>query len=335
MVRMMSIDWNILTQFVQSPQRFVISTHMRPDGDAMGSALGLCLALRHLGKTVTVVIPSPLPPRYNDIVSRHDIIQYDAAREAELAPVDAIIIVDTGTWNQLGKFGDWMRRQNVPKLVIDHHRTQDDLGGQALVDIEAEACGRLIYQAVQALGVPCTPEIAHALFLALSTDTGWFHHRNVSAQSFALAATLIEAGANPTTLYQQLYDCNTLGRQRLMGHVLHTLDISCGGIVCHASVTLADYLRVGAVPLDSEDLVNLTLTVSGVDVGLLFLEQPVGGTKVSFRSRGKLDCSNLAEMFGGGGHSAAAGAIIKKPLAEVRAEVLQEVAQRLGAGFSP
>lgn len=330
----MPLDWNILRQFVKTPQRFVISTHMRPDGDALGSALGLSEALKQLGKQTQVVIPSPLPPRYYSLINRSEVLEYDTQQEAAIGTVDAVIIVDTGTWNQLGKFGDWMRRQNVPKLVIDHHRTQDDLHAERMVDIEAEACGRLIYQAAQALGVGCNKAMASHLFMALSTDTGWFHHRNVTAETFTLSAELIRAGAEPTLLYQQLYDCNTLGRQKLMGHVLQTLDIAHGGDVCHASVTLADYLRVGAVPLDSEDLVNMTLTVSGVDVGLLFLEQPVGGTKVSFRSRGKLDCSKLAEHYGGGGHSAAAGAIVKKPIQEVRADVLQEVNKRLDQASS-
>lgn len=328
----MLIDWNVFREFVQMPKRFVISTHMRPDGDALGSALALSHALRLFGKEAQVAIPSPMPPRYYSLVPRAEVFEFDPihpTNEAALGKPDAIIIVDTGTWNQLGKFGDWMRRQDVPKLVIDHHRTQDDLHAIQLVDIEAEACGRLIYQAIGALGVACTKEIAGLLFLALSTDTGWFHHRNVTAETFTLAAALTQAGAEPTALYQLLYDCNTLGRQKLMGHVLQTLDIAHGGDVCHASVTLADYLRVGAVPLDSEDLVNLTLTVAGVDVGILFLEQPIGGTKISFRSRGKLDCSKLAEFYGGGGHSAAAGAIIKKPILDVRAEVLQEVVRRM------
>jgi len=325
----MPLDWNVLKQFVKAPQRFVISTHMRPDGDALGSALGLAEALKQLNKHTQVVIPSPLPPRYHNLVNRSEVLEYTPQGEAAIGAVDAIIIVDTGTWNQLGKFGDWMRRQNVPKLVIDHHRTQDDLHAERIVDIEVEACGRLIYQTAQALGISPTKKMADYLFLALSTDTGWFHHRNVTAATFSLAAELISAGADPSSLYQLLYDCNTLGRQKLMGHVLHTLDIAHGGDVCHASVTLPDYLRVGAVPLDSEDLVNSTLTVAGVDVGVLFLEQPAGGTKVSFRSRGKLDCSKLAEHFGGGGHSAAAGAIIQKPIQEVRAEVLQEVNKRL------
>lgn len=328
----MPINWSILQQFIQTPQRFILSTHMRPDGDALGSALGMAYTLRQLGKDSLVVIPSPLPPRYQGLISPADVIVYDASNEAAIGKADAIIIVDTGTWNQLGKFSDWMKRQAVPKLVIDHHRTQDDLGGHRLVDIEAEACGRLIYEASQALGVTCTTEIATMLFMALATDTGWFHHRNVSAETFSLAATLTAAGADTNKLYQQIYDSNSLGRQKLMGHVLQSLDIAQGGLVCHASIGLADFLKTGSVPLDSEDMVNLTLTVSGVDVGLLFIEQATGGTKVSFRSRGLLDCSKLAEHFGGGGHSAASGAIIKKPLTDVRVEVLQEVAKRLSGG---
>ncbi|HMO36116.1 MAG TPA: DHH family phosphoesterase, partial [Gemmatales bacterium] len=321
----MAIDWSILQQFVAEPQRFIISTHMRPDGDALGSALGLAYGLQQLGKQAQVVIPSPLPPRYVGVMPEGDVLLYDPAQENALGLVHAIIIVDTGTWNQLGRFGEWMKRQQVPKLVIDHHRTQDDLQGARLVDIEAEACGRLIHQAVLALGVNVTPRIASVLFMALATDSGWFHHRNVTAATFALASELTAAGAETTTLYQKLYDNNSLARQKLMGHVLLNLDISHGGDVCHASITLEDYLKTGAVPLDSEDMVNLTLSVRGVDTGLLFLEQPAGGTKVSFRSRGRLDCSKLAEHFGGGGHRAAAGAIVRKPLTEVRAEVLQEV----------
>jgi bifunctional oligoribonuclease and PAP phosphatase NrnA len=325
----MPIDWSILKQFIAGPQRFIISTHMRPDGDALGSALGLAYTLRQLGKEAMVVIPSPLPPRYVDIVPPVDILVYDPANEASIGTVSAIIIVDTGTWNQLGKFGEWMKKQAVPKLVIDHHRTQDDLQGPRLVNIDAEACGRLIHEAAVALGATVTPAIANMLFMALATDTGWFHHRNVTAETFALAAQLAVAGADSTALYQKLYDCNTLARQKLMGHVLLNLEMAHSGLVCHASITLQDYLKTGAIPLDSEDMVNLTLTVAGVDVGLLFLEQPAGGTKVSFRSRGKLDCSKLAEHFGGGGHSAASGAIVKKPIEVVRSEVLHEVNNRL------
>jgi phosphoesterase RecJ-like protein len=285
----------------------------------------LAAGLRALGKEVRVIIPSSLPPRYASLDPDRQVMEFQPHLAANVGQVDAIIVVDTGTWNQLGKVGEWMKTQNVPKLVIDHHRTQDDLGAVRLVDISAEACGRLIHEALIASGVMISPEIARLLFVAVSMDTGWFHHSNVSAATFVLAAELTRVGAEPDRLYQELYDSNTLARQRLSGHVLQSLELLRAGTVCHAAVTLADYARLGARPTDTEDLVNLTLTVQGVEVGLLFLEQPVGGTKVSLRSRGEFDCSKLAERFGGGGHAAAAGVIVKDPLPSVRENLLHAV----------
>lgn len=325
----MSIDWTILTRFVEPRQHFVISTHMRPDGDALGSALALAAGLRQMGKSAKVILPSSLPPRYARLDPQHQLMEYEPPLEQQIGSVDAIIVVDTGTWNQLGKFGEWMRRQEAAKLVIDHHLTQDDLKAEQLVDATAEACGRLIHQGLAALRVKMTGEIASLLFIALAMDTGWFHHRNVSTGTFALAAELIAAGASPDQLYQEFFDSNTLGRQRLAGFVLQNLQLAHGERVCHASVCLADYQSVGARPADSEDLVNLTLSVTGVQVGALFLEQPAGGTKVSLRSRGQLDCSKLAERFGGGGHAAAAGAIIQAALPEVRQKILAAIQEVL------
>jgi phosphoesterase RecJ-like protein len=327
----MQLDWNILKKFVAQPQDFVITTHMRPDGDALGSALALAEALRSLGKNVRVVLPSSLPPRYLGMDPHRQLIEFEPQHERNLAQTQALIIVDTGAWTQLGKVGDWMRRQAIPKLVIDHHLTQDDLGATRLVDTSVEACGRLIHQGITALGVPITPSIARFIFVAIAMDTGWFHHRNVSADTFSLSAELIRAGARPDQIYQELFDANPLPRQKLAGHVLQSLVTVRLGAICHASITGSDYQRTGAQPLDSEDLVNLTMSVQGVQVGLLFLEQPEGGTKVSLRSRGAVDCSKLAEPFGGGGHAAAAGAIVHEPLPAVRDRVLAAVEAAMDA----
>jgi phosphoesterase RecJ-like protein len=325
----MAIDWAVLKSFVNSGQHFVITTHMRPDGDALGSALAMRDGLQHLGKTAAVVLPSSLPPRYFCLDPKRSVVEFEPASASRIGPVDAILIVDTGTWNQLGKVGEWMRQQTARKLVIDHHLTQDDLGGERMVDASAEACGRLVYDGLRALGVPLCAEIATYIFVALAMDTGWFHHRNVNAVTFTLAAELTKAGARPEQVYQELFDANSLARQKLSGHVLQSLELTENGKVCHASVTLDDYKRLGATPADSEDLVNFTLSVTGVEAGLLFMEQPAGGTKISFRSRGGLDCSKLAESFGGGGHSAAAGAIVSAPLPDVRAKVLEAVRKEL------
>jgi phosphoesterase RecJ-like protein len=212
--------------------------------------------------------------------------------------------------------------------VIDHHRTQDDLGGLRFVDVTAESTGRLAHEIVTALGVPLTPRMANHLFMAVATDTGWFRHPNATPATFELAAELVERGANPTLLYEQLYEAAPLGRLKLVGVALERLQVRAGGRVAFTEIRLADYPATGSVPGDTEDLINFPRSVEGVEVALVFIEQADGGTKVSFRSR-SADVSKLAERFGGGGHKLASGARVGRPLPAVRDEVLAAVEQTL------
>src|SRR6478672_10563040 len=177
---LMPIDWTPFVEFVRAHQRFLIMTHVRPDGDALGSEIGLACALRQLGKSARVAVASDLGPRYEFANTESTPIERFQAPGDLFRNIDAIVVVDTGTWSQLGDFGPFMRSLNVAKAVIDHHRTQDDLGGLRFVDTSAEAAGRLIYDATLALGVSVTPEAANALFMALATDTGWFRHSSTS-----------------------------------------------------------------------------------------------------------------------------------------------------------
>lgn len=321
-------DWSPLVALVRDANRILLVTHMRPDGDGLGSQKALAFALRGLGKAVAIVSPSRYPERYRFLDPEKEVHEFTAPGD-ELKACDAIIVMDTGTWNQLGAFGDFMKSRDVPKLVIDHHLTQDDLGAARIVDTEAEATGRLAFEAIQALGARLTPAGADALFTALAMDTGWFRHSNTSARTFVLAAQLIEAGAQPEKLYRLLFEQNTLGRQKLMGRVLDRLTLTAQGLICHSSIRLPDYAATGALPPDSEDLVNQTLSVAGVQVGLLFMEQPAGGVKISFRSKGALDVRKLAERFGGGGHAAAAGAIVHEPFEAVVEKTVTAVIQAL------
>src|SRR5262249_44623709 len=152
----------------------------------------------------------------------------DAYRDAEAA-----IVLDTGTWNQLGDFGAFLRTLSLPKLVIDHHLTQDDLGATRLVDATAEATARLVFEAITALGGPLTKAAAHALFIGLAMDTGWFRHSNTTPATFTLASALVHAGADPTAAYTNLYEQNSLGRLRLTGLVLDRLQVTHGGRTAH------------------------------------------------------------------------------------------------------
>jgi phosphoesterase RecJ-like protein len=317
----MPLDWSPLVAFVRRHQRFFLTTHVRPDGDGLGAMLAFAEALERLGKHVRRVIPSRLPPRYEFL---------DPGRKIEVfAPpgthdCDALVVLDTGTWNQLEGVAEFVRVSPAEKVVIDHHRTQDDLGATAFVDVSAAATGQLAYEIIAALGVPLTPTMARNLFVAIVWDTGWFKHPNTSPDTHELAARLVAAGANSTAINEELYERNSPERLRLLGVALSRLTIGAGGRVAHLEVRFADYAATGAIPLDTEDLINHPRSIAGVEVALVFIEQKGGSVKVSFRSK-RADVSKLAEQFGGGGHKLAAGATVPGPLDAARERVLTAV----------
>ncbi|MGL4422820.1 MAG: DHH family phosphoesterase [Gemmataceae bacterium] len=324
-------DWLPVVELFRRHDSFLLMTHIRPDADGLGSQLALAAGLKALGKHARVVIASTLPPRYRFLDPERAIIENFELPGTGFENVDAIAVLDTGTWGQLGDFGPWMQAQTKPKAVIDHHRTQDDLGGVAHVDIEAEATGRLAHELLVQLGAPITPTMANHLFMALATDTGWFRHSNTTAATHALAADLIHHGATPTALYERLYESAPLARLKLTGKALERLRTYAHGQIGTVEVYLSDYTETGAVPGDTEDLINYPRSIDGVEIALIFIEQPEGGTKVSFRAR-QADVSKLAEKFGGGGHKLAAGARLPDGLPIAREKVLHAAEKLLAAG---
>ncbi len=326
----MPLDWTPFVDIVRPRQRFLLTTHVRPDGDGLGSMLALADVLSRQGKTARLVVASSLPPRYDFLDPGRQVRRFELPG-ADYRDAEAVIVLDTGAWGQLGDFGTFLRSLTVPKVVIDHHLTQDDLGAVRLVDATAEATGRLVFEAATALGGPLSADAAHALFVALAMDTGWFRHSNTTPATFTLAARLEEAGARPTEAYEQLFERNTLSRLRLTGLVLERLTAAHGGRIAFTEIHKGDYAATGALPQDSEDLVNYTRSLDGVEVGLFFMEQPRGGVKVSFRSRSRIDVARIAETFGGGGHRLASGATLPDPLDEARTRVLAAVAAALDA----
>jgi phosphoesterase RecJ-like protein len=320
---MMSNDWKPIVEFIRHNDRFLLATHIRPDADGLGSQLALQDALTRIGKSARVVIASPLPPRYGFLDPTGDRIERFTPQTAErFRQCGAVLVLDTGTWNQLGDVGPFLQSLSVPKAVVDHHRTQDDLGGIRRIDISAEATGRMTYELIRALDAALSAEAAHHLFMALALDTGWFRHKNTTAETFALANELVRAGANPPPLYEQLFECAPVARLRLVGVALERLQTRANGQICYSEVFVSDYASTGAVPGDTEDLINYPRSVEGVEVAIVLIEQPEGGTKISFRSRSKVDVSKLAERFGGGGHKLASGARDDRDLPTVRDAVL-------------
>jgi phosphoesterase RecJ-like protein len=327
----MPIDWPSFVDIIRSHQRFLLVSHIRSDCDALGSELGMAGVLETLGKQVRIVNGQATPPnlRFLDPGQKIKAIGVDV-QPAELADVEVVIILDTSAWAQLGEMGTFLRNTKAKKIVVDHHVSQDDLGATPFKDTTAEATGRLVVDAARHLGVKLTPEIATSLFAALATDTGWFRFGSTSGNTFRCGGELLDAGAQPPEIYKSLYEQDTLARLKLIGRTIARAQAELSGRMIHTSVVRDDFDATGALPSDTEDVINMTLQVAGTEVAVIFVELATGGVKVSFRSRGKLDCSRMAEKFGGGGHKAAAGATLLEPLAAVQQKVLDAVRAAMG-----
>jgi phosphoesterase RecJ-like protein len=327
----MTIDWTPLADLIELHDRFLVTTHVRPDGDALGSEVGMAGLLRQKGKDVRVVNSSPTPPRYDFLDAQSNLFEHfgHTVQPDDLADREVAVILDLSSWNQLGDMVGFIRQFSGPRVVVDHHVSEDDLGATVFKDSSAEATGILVMKAIAALGCSYAPDVATGLITAIAMDTGWFRHSNTQAGTFRAIAELIDSGARVDEIYRKLFERNTLGRLKLMGETLVGLKTELDGKIAYATISLQDMLRTGAIPPDSEDLVDYTVSTRGVEVGMLFIEQARGGVKVSFRARNGLDCSRLAGQFGGGGHHAAAGATVAGSMGEVVERVLTAVRYEL------
>jgi bifunctional oligoribonuclease and PAP phosphatase NrnA len=311
----MSIDWRPFVELVRTHNSFVLTSHMRPDCDAIGSELALALALRSLGKEAEIVNGDTVPPHIAFIDPKNDVRVLGRDLQGADVKPDVLVVLDTSAWGQLGPMADVVRGSAAQKVVIDHHVSQDDMGAVTFKDTTSEATGRLVLGAIDALGVAVTPEMATPLFAAIATDTGWFRFNSVTALTFAAAGRLIHSGAQPSAIFAALYEQNTIARLYLQGRILSATKTEVGGRLIYSSATPQDLAETGAEATDTEDVVNRLLGVAGVEVGLLFLELGPQETKVSLRSRTGFDVRKVAEQFGGGGHAAASGVRYPGPLA--------------------
>jgi bifunctional oligoribonuclease and PAP phosphatase NrnA len=322
----MRLDWASLLDLLKSRERFVLTSHVRPDCDALGSELGLAGILESLGKDVRIVNAqsTPLSLAWIDPERRIESLA-EKVRPADLADRDLFVVLDTSAWAQLGAMGDVAKSMRDRVVVIDHHVSEDDLCDMWFKDTSAEATARIVYEIGLRLRVPFTERIATPLYAGLSTDTGGFRFPSVSGESFRVAARLVDAGASPPAIYRELFEQDTLARLHLVGRTIAGAKTAHDGRVIFSTVRQSDIKEVGGLPSDTEDLVNLTLTVKGTEVAAILIEQPDKRIKVSFRSRGRVDCSALAGQFGGGGHKAAAGAIIDGPFDAAHERVVAAV----------
>ncbi len=326
----MSIDWNPLIDLVQQHTSFVLTSHTRADCDAVGSELGMAAILESLGKQVRIINADAPPPHiaFLDAAAKVEVLgQGVTAADAHAA--DVHIVLDTSAWGQLGDMAEVIKQSPAQKAVIDHHLSGDDLGGAVLKDTQAEATGRLVIQAAEALGVSLTKEMADPLFCAIATDTGWFRFSSVTEHTFHALAKLVAAGAEPSTAFNLLYERNTVARVQLHGRIMQRMETLLEGRIAYASAPESDFSETGALVSDTEDVVNRLLSVDGVEVAVLFVWMDAERSKVSLRSRGDFDVREVAEAFGGGGHAKAAGVRVPGLVDDAMAVILPALQARL------
>jgi phosphoesterase RecJ-like protein len=302
---------------LRAHQRFVVASHARPDGDAIGSSLAMAYALRALGKDVRVLSRDPAPPALAGFPGV-DAIEITAEAGGGF---DAAVIMECGELARTGIAG--LDRGLV--INIDHHPGNSGYGAVNWFDASAAACAELVFDLVEALGVPLSREIATHVYVAILTDTGGFHYSGISPRTFTICRKALEAGVEPIAVARAVFDNNSLARLRLLGSVLHAMTLAGGGRIAVLRVDAGILAACGATLEDADGIINMPLTV-GTIVASVFLKHVAGDEyRVSLRSKGRVDVAAIARAHGGGGHTNAAGCTIHGAEGDVTADLVARV----------
>lgn len=310
---------------IRTRDRFLLVSHARPDGDSIGSELALAFALEDLGKEVRVVNHDPAPPYLQSFPGVPEIVVTDTAD----GEYDAAIILECGSLGRTEVKG----LDQYFVINIDHHLGNTMYGDVNWFDGSAAACAEMVFDVVKGLGVPLTPPIATHLYVAILTDTGAFHHANITARTFEICRLATEAGVSPADVAGHVYQNSSVGKLRLTGTLLDTMELVSDGRVAVLSVDDQILARTGCAPDDLEGLTNMPLTAQEVSAVVMF-KTIDGHLRVSLRSKPDVDVRTVATKYNGGGHRNAAGFSVTSPDGTLRSQVVADVAAAVTAGLA-
>lgn len=306
-----------LQEKIRNARKPLITSHIRPDGDAIGSIIGLGLSLKNLGKLPQLVLQDGLPARYRFLKGSTDV------SNAFHEDFDLVIALDCADQHRLGK-----NLEAIPiDINIDHHVTNSRFGKLNLILPEKTATAAILAEILPQMGFALDPDSSSALLMGILTDTIGYRTPNVSPHTLRLSADLVEAGANLAEIYKQTLISQSFSASQLWGFALSRL--SQNGDIVWTSITLEDRENAGYAGRDDADLTNVLSSIENAKVSILFNEQNDGKVKVSWRSDSEADVSRIAQSFGGGGHPPAAGAEISGSLEQVQEIVLDRTRQFL------
>lgn len=305
---------------IRQHQRFLISSHARPDGDSIGSQLAMAYALRELGKEVRLVNSDPAPEHYFDFPGVDQIVIADAVDPAWY-PHDVEIIMECGDLKRTGVEG--LGRAFV--INIDHHVGNSMYGDLNWFDPGAAACGELVFDLIGGLGVPLTFEIATHIYLAILTDTGSFHHSSITPRTFDICRQVTEAGVNPASMARRIFDSNSYGKLKLIGHLLDRMELHADGHLAAMCLTQDLLDSADSTVNDTEGIINLPLTAREIQAVVFFKALERDTVRVSMRSKYDVDVRRVAARYGGGGHTNAAGFTVAGKVPEVRGPIIEQL----------
>lgn len=322
---------NAAVELINKSQNVLITTHIRPDGDACGSLLAMGLELKNQGKNVKYLMLSKLPDWYEFLFDEKPPVYDVDIKGQDLNHLDLIILVDVNSDNQLPKFCDYLKtsRNGTKVLVIDHHITNDGLGDVEIIDTGASSTGLIVYDLFKYANWPITRQIALPLFVAAATDTGWFQFSNTDARTLATVAELTNIGLNPSEIHKKVYQNFTPERFRLMTRMFDSLNLHFDGRYAEQSLTIEDFKQTGASYKDTENLIDQCRRIRTVEVAALFIECEDGKIRCSLRSSNDVDVRLIAQKFGGGGHTMASGVHLDCSMEQAKKKVYEAIREQL------
>ena len=328
-----SPDRQAFHEFIARHSRLLLTTHVNPDGDGLGSEVAVALWLRALGKQVRVLNDSPVPAAYG-FLTRHAAIEVFDPGSADQAfdEADALIVLDVSNRQRIGRLAPLLDRHLVPIAVVDHHVTHAQGFGQVnVIEPEASATGEIVYGLIRESGRDLDPELAEALYVALMTDTGSFRFSNTDSHAHRMAADLLTHGLDPQRIHAQVHAHASAARLRFFGEVLAALELLEDGRIAVLDASPEQFQKYGLVGADTEGLVDMPRNIAEVEAVVLFSEVEPGKVKVSMRSTGRISVDRLASSLGGGGHPHAAGVALRGTRAAARERILPELHRLVAA----
>ena len=302
-----------ILDLIKNNDKFVITSHVNPDGDSIGSEIALYKYLLKQGKNARIISYSETPDNYIFLDENKTIEKFDETEHnMSIQEADVIFVLDTNEYSRLRTMEPYISKSPAKKVCIDHHLVKSNGFDYALIDTESPATGEILFKLFtfdkkQKLG----SDIAVPLYAAIMTDTGSFRFPRTDSETHKITAELIEAGADPVEIYSRVYDRAQIGRLKLLSRFLNNIVLLYDGKVVYSNVYLKDLEETGTNIFDTEGFSHYIMSIASVQIGIIFTQSP-RGVKISFRSKGEIYANELAKEFGGGGHMNAAGAWIDK-----------------------